>query len=135
MARNRRNNAAAVRFSPALKIALLFLLIGGAGVGYVWQQGQVHKLGQQRLQAETKLESMQLQNKRLQLCLDKLRSGPALDDRVKKLGLGLGPANPAQVIRLTEPVAKPAGIVGDSIRVANLPVRTNGAQTGDRRQQ
>ena len=133
MARNRRNNAAAVRFGPALKMAFLCLLISGAGVGYVWQQSQVHKLGRQILQGETRLEALQQQNKRLQLCLDKLRSGPALDDRVKKLGLGLGPANPTQVLRLMEPVAKPARTVGDSFPVANLPVRTNGEQPGDGR--
>jgi hypothetical protein len=121
MARNRRNNAAAVRFGPALKIALFCLLLSGAGVGYVWQQSQVHKLGQQILQGETKLEALQQQNKRLQLCLDKLRSGPALDERVKKLGLGLGPANPNQILRLAEPVARQPGNSGDSLPLAISP--------------
>ena len=133
MARNRRNNAAAVRFGPALKLVLFCMLLGGVGVGYVWQQSQVHKLGQQILQGETKLEALQQQNKRLQLCLDKLRSGPALDDRVKKLGLGLGPANSTQVLRLLEPVAKPPGPDDESLPVANEPAGSNGWQAGVRR--
>jgi hypothetical protein len=99
----------------------------------VWQQSQVHKLGRQILQGETRLEALQQQNKRLQLCLDKLRSGPALDDRVKKLGLGLGPANPTQVLRLMEPAAKPAGHDDESLPVANGPVGSNGWQAGVRR--
>jgi hypothetical protein len=36
MAKNRKNQAAAIRFGPALKASFLCLLIGGSAVGYVW---------------------------------------------------------------------------------------------------
>ena len=38
MAKNLKNQAAAIRFGPALKASFLCLLIGGAAVGYVWQK-------------------------------------------------------------------------------------------------
>ena len=45
MARNRKYQSAANRFGPALKAFLLCLLIGGPGVGYVWQKDQISQLG------------------------------------------------------------------------------------------
>ena len=47
MARNRKYQSAAIRFGPTLKALLLCLLIGGSGVGYVWQKDQIYQLGQQ----------------------------------------------------------------------------------------
>jgi hypothetical protein len=41
MARNRKNQSAAMRFGPVLKALLLCLLIGGSGIGYVWQKDQI----------------------------------------------------------------------------------------------
>ena len=38
MAKNRKNQAAEIRFGPVLKVVLLCLLIGGSAIGYVWQQ-------------------------------------------------------------------------------------------------
>ena len=38
MAKNRKNQAAAIRFGPALKASFFVLLIGGSAVGYVWQK-------------------------------------------------------------------------------------------------
>ena len=46
MARNRKYQTAANRFGPALKAFLLCLLIGGSGVGRVWQKDQISRLGQ-----------------------------------------------------------------------------------------
>jgi len=45
MARNRKSQSAAIRFGPALKAFLLCLLIGGSGIGYVWQKDQIGRLG------------------------------------------------------------------------------------------
>ena len=41
MAKNRKNQSAAIRFGPAIKAFLLCALVGGAGVGYVWQKGRI----------------------------------------------------------------------------------------------
>ncbi len=57
MARNRKNQSAAIRFGPALKAAFLCLLIAGSAVGYVWQKSQIYQLGQQIRQRESQLDA------------------------------------------------------------------------------
>jgi cell division protein FtsB len=106
MAKNRKNQAAAIRFGPALKASFLCLLIGGSAVGYVWQKNEIYRLGQQIHQRETKLAQLQNDNKRLGDQISILHSPVMIDRRAKELNLGLAPATPMQVVRLAEtPVA------------------------------
>ena len=106
MAKNRKNQAAAIRFGPALKASFFVLLIGGSAVGYVWQKNEIYRLGQQIRQRETKLVQLQSDNKRFSDQISILHSPVMLDQRAKELNLGLAPATPMQVVRLTEsPVA------------------------------
>ena len=65
MARNRKYQSAAIRFGPALKAFLLCLLIGGSGVGYVWQKDQISQLGQQIKKRELQLAELGNQNEKL----------------------------------------------------------------------
>ena len=102
MARNRKNQSAAVRFAPALKAFMLCLFIGGSGVGYVWYKNQVSVLGQQIKEREVRLAELQRQNKMSRAQLDALCSPVALDARVKKLNLGLIAPPVSQIVRLTE---------------------------------
>ena len=102
MAKNRKNQAAAIRFGPALKASFLCLLIGGSAVGYVWQKNEIYRLGQQIRQRETKLAQLQNDNKRLGDQISILHSPVMLDQRARELNLGLAPATPMQVVRLTE---------------------------------
>jgi cell division protein FtsB len=106
MAKNRKNQAAAIRFGPALKASFICLLIGGSAVGYVWQKSQIDRLGQQIRLRETKLAQLQSDNKQLGDQISILHSPVMLDQRAKELNLGLAPATPMQIVRLTEtPVA------------------------------
>jgi hypothetical protein len=105
MSKNRKNQAAAIRFGPALKASFLCLLIGGSAIGFVWQKNEIYRLGQQRVQRETKLKQLVADNKRLSDQVAVLHSPPRLDQRVKELNLGLAPATPMQVVRLDEPAA------------------------------
>lgn len=102
MARNRKNQSAAVRFAPAVKALMLCLFIGGSGVGYVWYKNQISVLGQQIKERETRLVELQRQNKMARAQLDALCSPVALDARVKKLNLGLIAPPVSQIVRLTE---------------------------------
>ncbi|HEY4952523.1 MAG TPA: hypothetical protein VII71_03950 [Verrucomicrobiae bacterium] len=107
MAKNRKNQSAAIRFGPALKAFFLCLLIAGSAVGYVWQKSQIYQLGQQIRQREMRLVQLQSDDQKLSDQLSKLRSPLALDQRVGELNLGLAPAQPMQVWRLPEPAAAP----------------------------
>jgi hypothetical protein len=105
MAKNRRNQSAAIRFGPAVKAFMLCLLIGGSGVGYVWQKTQIYLLGQQIRQREIQLGELRNQNRKLRDQLAVLQTPAMLDQRVRELNLGLAPAQPSQILRLTEPAA------------------------------
>jgi cell division protein FtsB len=107
MAKNRKNQAAAIRFGPALKASFLCLLIGGSAVGYVWQKNEIYRLGQQIRQRETKLAQLQNDNKRLGDQISILHSPVMIDRRAKELNLGLAPATPMQVVRLMEATFAP----------------------------
>jgi hypothetical protein len=107
MAKNRKNQAAAIRFGPALKASFLCLLLAGAALGYVWQKNEINRLGQQIRQSESKLKQLQVDNKRLSDQVGVLHSPIMLDQRAKELNLGLSPATPFQVVHLVETPAAP----------------------------
>jgi hypothetical protein len=103
MAKNRKHQSAAIRFGPALKAFLLCLLIGGSGVGYVWQKNQIYDLGQQIRKREIHLKDLQDQNEKLRRQMAFMRSPPFLEARIKELNLGLVRPQPSQVWYLKEP--------------------------------
>jgi Septum formation initiator len=125
MAGNRKNQAAAIRFGPALKAAFLCLLIAGSAVGYVWQKSQIYQLGQQISQREAKLKHLRSENQTASDQLAILRSPVMLDQRVRELNLGLAPAQPTQVWRLPEPAATP----GNENATRQFAARQAGATT------
>src|SRR5690242_9004165 len=103
MARNRKYQTAAVRFGPALKAFLLCLLIGGVGVGYVWQKQQISELDRQIRKREQRLAAAQGENDKLKMQLAMMHSQTYLEMRIKQLNLGLVQSLPSQVWRLPEP--------------------------------
>lgn len=102
MAKNRKNQSASVRFGPAVKAFVLCLFIGGSGVGYVWQKNQINALGNEISAAEKRLDELQVQNRRRAEQIAAACSPRNLDDRVKRMNLGLGPTQLSQVVRLAE---------------------------------
>src|ERR1035438_1430153 len=87
MARNRKYQSAASRFGPALKAFLLCLLIGGSGVGYVWQKDQIAQLGQQIKKRELRLGDLEDQSEKLRKQLATMRSPPFLERRIQTCAL------------------------------------------------
>lgn len=116
MARNRKNQSAAVRFAPALKALLLCLFIGGSGVGYVWYKNQVALLGRQIKERETRLAELQRQNRKSRAQFDALCSPVMLELKVKQLNLGLMAPPVSQIVRLVE---KPAEIFLSEQRIGS----------------
>ena len=107
MARNRKHQSASIRFGPAIKAFLLCVVIGGSGVGYVWQKSQIAELDQQIKQRELRLGDLKKQNEKLKRQFATMSSPSFLEARVKELNLGLIPPQPSQVWRLSEPTAEP----------------------------
>jgi hypothetical protein len=109
MARNRKSESG-VRLAPALTALTLCALFVSLGVGFVWCKNQIGELGDQIKKSEVRLAELERQNRFRRDQLAALCSPVALDDRVKKLNLGLGPPALAQVIHLTEktPGSRPA---------------------------
>ena len=107
MAKNRKNQPAAIRFGPAVKALLLCVVFAGSAVGYVWQKKQIYELGQQIRKRESRLMELQDGNKKLRDQLAMLRSAPRLEQRASDLNLGLGQPLPANIWRLPEPPANP----------------------------
>jgi len=105
MAKNRRNQSAAIRFAPALKALFLCLMMAGLAVGYVWQKNQIFQLGLQITLGEHRLAQLRDENRKLSDQLAVLNSPVLLDQRVRALNLGLFPAQPTQIYRLVEPPA------------------------------
>ena len=105
MAKNRKNQSAAIRFGPALKALFLCLLIAGSAVGYVWQKSQIYQLGKQLREKESSLTRLRTGNQKLANQLADLRSVVILDQRAHILGLV--PQQPMQVVRLPEPSFAP----------------------------
>jgi hypothetical protein len=103
MARNRKYQSAAIRFGPALKAFLFCLLIGGSGVGYVWQKDQIARLGQQIKKRELRLRELADQNEKLSKQLAAMRSPRFLEMRIKELNLGLARPEQSQIWQLPEP--------------------------------
>jgi len=102
MSKNRKNQAASIRFGPALKALFLCLVVAGSAVGYVWQKSQIYQLGRDIRQQEAQLKQLRGDNERLANQLSILRSPVMLDGRVRQLNLGLTPAQPSQIYRVQE---------------------------------
>jgi hypothetical protein len=113
MAKNRKNQSAAIRFGPALKAFVLCVVIGGSSLGYVWQKSQISELSRQITQREQKLKELGIQNKKLSYLLALSHTPAQLNERVQKLKLGLvvPPAN--QVCELPEPVTIPPATLNE----------------------
>ena len=103
MARNRKYKSAAIRFGPALKAFGLCLLLGGAGVGYVWQKNQILRLGEQQQKREQTLADIKNRNEMLVAKLAGMRSADFIERKIRELKLGLQLPQQALIQRLKEP--------------------------------
>ncbi len=107
MARNRKNQPAAARFGPAVKALVLCVLIGGSGVGYVWQKDQIRQLGIEIRLRESKRKQLARENDVRRHQLETMRSLGALEARIRELKLGLVQPAATQIWRLDEPAPDP----------------------------
>jgi hypothetical protein len=108
MARNRKYRSAAIRFGPALKAFLLCLMIGGSGIGYVWQKDQISRLGRLIKEREMRLAQLRDENEKRHKQLATMRSPAFLEMRIKELNLGLVAPQLSQILVLQETSPEPS---------------------------
>jgi len=106
MARNRKSQSAAIRFGPAIKALLLCLLIGGFGIGYVWQKEQINRLGKQQKERENLLKKLIVENQGRTKTLADMRNPEKLISKIREMKLELVPPQPSQIWRLPEPLGE-----------------------------
>jgi hypothetical protein len=102
MARNRKTQSVAVRTGLVVKALLICILIGASGVGYVSQKDQLNQLSRRKVDLEKRLEWLHARGAQAYGQWMQLRSPPALEARVKELGLGLVEPAPSQIVRLAD---------------------------------
>ena len=101
MGRNRKNGSA-VRFVPAMKAALICVLLGGSAIGYVYQKNQIFDLGRQIQKSEQRLNELRVSNAKLQKALLTMQSATQLEKRVRELHLGLVQPAQSQILTIVE---------------------------------
>ncbi len=121
MAANRRNQPASVRFGPVVKVMLIGSVICGSAIGYVWQKGEIDRLGHQLVDREKRLAQLQNDNKRLADQIAILHSPVMIDQRVRELNLGLIPAQPGQKVTLVEVSGAPPDPRSEARQFAQRP--------------
>jgi hypothetical protein len=110
MAKTRKGQPESAWFlNTALKVLFFCMAITGSAVGYVWQKGEIVRLGQQIHAHEVTLSQLTRNNQSMADTIAILRSPVKLDERVRALNLGLRRMDPGQVVQLTEPAEPPAG--------------------------
>lgn len=112
MARRRRNQSASIRLAPTLKAVALCLVIGGAGLGYVWHKSEIARLNVERRDLLLRRAQAEKDINQLSSELDRLCSPANLESKNERWGLGLVPPPPNQVWRLDEPVELPRVLPG-----------------------
>jgi hypothetical protein len=73
--------------------------------GFLWNKAQIHELGQQMRQYETRLEDAKRRRMTLERIYAEMCSPVGLAQRVKRMNLEIGPPQPDQLVRLAEPNA------------------------------
>lgn len=98
-----------MRYGPPIRAGLLCAVIVVCCVGYVWQKKQIGELSKEITRREDWLNQYRQYNDKLRRQLAELLNPRNLDQSVQTMRLGLGPASPAQIVRLPEPLDEPAG--------------------------
>ena len=101
---------------------MLCLVIGGSGLGYVWQKDQIARLGRQISTREARLAALEGQNDILRRQLASMRSVFYVEYQIKQLKLGLVQRPATEVWHLTEPAEQ--GPVPERQYAAQSPPRT-----------
>lgn len=105
---------------------MLCLIIGGSGVGYVWQKNQISELGRLISAKEAKLRQLEQRNEDMRTQMADMTTVRFLEGKIRELNLGLGPPAQSQVWHLKEPAPQPASVPVDARQQASQLGRAQG---------
>jgi hypothetical protein len=103
----KRRQKAALKPRNIILAITACLVMGLAGVGYVWAKGQVHDLGREIKGREMRLDELRRTNALLRQAYATLCSPRELDAAARRLNLGLAAPRPDQIVRMEEPAPRP----------------------------
>jgi len=105
------NKSTAVNATTVAKVLALSLFLGGSGVGYVYQKGQIQGLVRQRDANEGKIYELTRRSENLKVRLAGATSRARLELAGRRFRLALRVPEQGQVITLAEPKpGRPSGI-------------------------
>jgi cell division protein FtsB len=88
-----------------VRVLLGCVYFAAIGLGYVWNQNQIYRLGDEIKRREATLAALEKRNAMLAAQLAQLKSPGFLESRNQQYQLGLVPVREAQTVRLWEPTA------------------------------
>jgi len=97
------NKSNAVNATTVAKVLALSLFLGGSGVGYVYQKGQIHGLIKQRDANDLKIYDLSRRSDTLKVRMAGVTARAQLELAGRQFQLDLRMPEPGQVITLPEP--------------------------------
>jgi mitochondrial fission protein ELM1 len=91
MSANRRRHANTLSIARIMLMSLVALLVGGAGVSYVWGKNRLHAIGTEIKQLEKRLDQLKSANLVMSSNIKKYSSTATLQDRVSSGSIQLVP--------------------------------------------
>ena len=106
-----KNRQTHVQAATIAKVVALSLFLGGSGVGYVFQQGQIDGLARQIKANDEALNELETRHRYLKLRLEQSTSRAELEQARRRFNLPLARPDRQHVITLPEPrIGSPRGV-------------------------
>lgn len=99
-------SATTVNATTVAKVLALSLFLGGSGVGYVFQRGQIHEMTRQARANEMKIRDREFARNQLRVRIAEATSRARLELAARRFGLEMQMPDPRVVITLPEPAVK-----------------------------
>lgn len=98
-----RNRQTHIQAATIAKVVALSLFLGGSGVGYVFQQGQIDGLARQLKANDDVLSELETRHRYLKILVERSTSRAELEQARQRFNLPLSQPDRQHVITLPEP--------------------------------
>lgn len=126
MARNKKSNVSAFQAGLVVQVALLCVIAGAVGIGYVHQKNAITLLGDRMKTLETRRDKLLHDRRLLAAKMAALRTPTQLEMQVRRMNLGLAPVSPDRIVHMVLPAPDETAVTGENKLYAGHPVRLAG---------